>query len=173
MALVAAFAFIIMFSLAGAINIITGTPLIGGLALNIVFSFIMATALLIIRKPGTASLLVLIYSALSVPTANFGPPGIYKIIMGLIMGIIVDIVLYYGKYKKLAYYFGIGLVFFLAGPLLYIALILLKMPAANKIAGLMIPLMIIYLVEALIGTFLAFKVYNKIKDKSLIRQLSY
>jgi hypothetical protein len=170
-ALVAAFAFVIMFSLAGTINVITGTPLIGGLALNIIFSFIVATALLVVRKFGAASLMVLIYAGFSIPTTNFGPPGVYKLLMGLIVGIIIDVILFYANYKKVAYYIGMGLIFLLSVPLLYVFLILLQMPAAEKIASLIFPLMGVYLVEALIGTWLGFKFYKRIENKSFIKQI--
>lgn len=171
LALFAAFAFLIMFSIGGAINIVTGTPLMGGLVLNIVFSFLIVTALLIVRKFGTATITAVIYSALSVPTVNFGPPGVYKIFIALILGLVLDTILYAGRYKRGSYYISSGLAYLISPPLLYVALVMLRMPAAEKIAGLVIPLMAIYCVEAIIGTFIALKVYNKIKDKKIIKQV--
>lgn len=171
-ALIGALGFVVAFGLGAGLLAVTGTPMLGGIIVNLFVSFIWVCAVLVVRKFGVLTLILLIHSLLSMPTINFGPPGAYKIIIGVTLGLLMDIILYSTRYKKASYYFSAALGFLLAVPYMILFLKILKMPALEKLSPLMYPLMGIYLVEALIGTYLAFKFYDKkLKYLRIIQQI--
>ena len=171
-ALMGALIFVIAFSISVGFNIVTGTPMVGGIVANLIVVSLWVITVLVIRKFGTGILLGLIHTILSTPTANFGLPGFYKIFIGLFIGLFIDVVLYIGNYKKIAYYIGIGLGVASAIPLMFFALTLLGVPEAEKISKILISATAIYLVESLIAVWIGFKLYNKIKNKRVIQQIS-
>ena len=172
-ALAGALGFVVAFALGSGLLAVTGTPMVGGIIVSLFVAFIWVCAALIVRKFGVLTLITLIHMLLSTPTINFGPPGAYKIVIGVTLGLLMDIILYSTNYKKFAYYFSAALGFLLVIPYMIWFLKLLKMPAVEKLAPLMYPLMGIYLVEALIGTWLAFKFYErKLKYMSVVRQIT-
>jgi hypothetical protein len=173
LALMAALMFVIAVVLGLFLTSITGVPLLGGIIVNWFLAFSLVLIALTIRKFGSLSLSIMIYSLLSVPTINFGPPGIYKVIVGVAMGLIMDSFLYLGKYKKIIYYVGAGFSYLIVPLIMLFAMQLLGMPQASNLLPLIIPMMAIGLVEGLIGCWLAFKVYDKkLKNSKLLKQFA-
>ena len=171
-ALMGALMFTIAFSLGAGLIAATGTPLVGGLIVNLFVAFILVLTGLTVRKFGTFTLILLIHTVLSTPTINFGPPGVYKIIIGVSLGLLVDIILLASKYKKWAYYFSAVFAFILVGPYLLWFLILLGLPGVETLSKVIYIIVAVYAVEALIGTWLAIKVYDKkLKDTRIFRQI--
>jgi hypothetical protein len=172
-ALMSAFMFVGDFILAAGIVVVTGIPLSGGIISLIFISFIYVTILLTVRKFGTATLIALIYTALASPTSSFGPPGFYKIMIGVVLGLVVDIILSYGKYKKWAFYLSIFFGFMIVAPVMWGMLVLLNLPGAEDLGNILLIFMLIQGVEALIGCWLARLVYNKKLSKlKIIKQIS-
>jgi hypothetical protein len=172
-ALSGAFVFTVAFALGAALLAVTGTPMVGGIIVNLFVSFILVSAALVVRKFGILTAVLFIHTLLSTPTINFGPPGAYKILIGITIGLLIDIIIYFANYKKWAYYFGAGLGFLIAVPYMVLFLKLLDMPALGRLLPLMYPLMGIYLVEALLGTYLAIKFYDKkLKHLRIIQQIA-
>ena len=172
-ALMAALAFIIALVLGVGINAITATPMLGGLVINLFFAFLLVLFALIIRKFGAIILLTLIYSLLSVPTINLGPPGFYKILIAVFIGLFMEIVLLVGQRKKIAYYMAVSFGFVLAIPLMIWIMNFLGLPGVDKLAPIMSIVMIIYFIEGIIGSWLAFIAYDKkLKNSALVKRLT-
>ena len=93
-------AFIIAWSLGTALTAGTGIPLLGGLFNGVLVSMIFTIGLLSIDKPGTATIMWIVFSLPATLTTTLGPPGPYKIIIGALAGIIWDSV-YFGTGKRL------------------------------------------------------------------------
>ncbi len=150
----------------------TGTSLAGGLVTVVITVFIIAVPALIIRKFGFITLVLVIHGALSTPTINVGPPGAYKILVLLVLGLIMDFILVIGKYKTWSWYVGAGIGTAALVPFMLWMMTLLGLPSADRLAGFLFPFMGIYLVEALLGMWLARLTYNKkFKNSRLARML--
>lgn len=151
--------------ISGVLNAVTGTPLIGGLIVNLFVAALFTAGLFVVEKPGFVTAWILIHTALSIPTNNFGPPGAYKVFLGVAIGVIIDIVVYYASYQKRWVYGITGVGFGAVVPGLWLVLSWLGMPAADSLAGLVIPLTVVYVVEGVIGAWLGRQLYLRIKDK--------
>ena len=171
-ALIGALVFAQAFILGVVLIAATGTSMTGGLITAFTTAFILVLAALTIQKFGTITIIVLIHTVLSSPTINLGPPGVYKIGLGIILGLVVDSVLYFGKYKRFAYYISFAFGYAALVPAMFYFLTLLGMPAADKLAPFILPMMGIYVVESLLATWLARVIYfKKLKNKRIIKQI--
>ena len=172
LSLIGALEFVVAFAVGLGIVAATGIPASGGLATNLFVVFILATGLLVVRKFGAALHIVLVHMLLALPTASIGPPGIYKVAIGLIFAFVVDTILCLGRYKGVFYYIALTMGFIVFLPLFLYSLILLGLPGAENLSNLLIPAIGIYIFEALLGTYLARLFYNKkLRDLNLIKQI--
>ena len=170
-ALMGALSFILAISLGTLLTVITGIPLMGGMILNWLIAYLFILTALVVKKFGVVTLTLFIYSVLSIPTNNFGPPGIYKLIIGISLGLLLDIILYSGKYKKWTYYFGAALGFLIVMHYLYLLLKLLEITLDHRITPFVIIFMSVYCIQGLLGAWLARLTYRRIKDKRIIKQI--
>jgi hypothetical protein len=170
-ALVGALLFLIEFLISSVISKVLGLPAVGFLVVIIFWTAIALLGGIIIKKIGTFTLMALIYSLLAIPTEVFGPPGIYKIVPAVLVGGLIDLFVYLFRYKKWAYYIGcslgqlIGLFLFIA------AYFLLGFPGKEEMIASLWFLIASYGGLALIGAWLGFIIFNKIKNKTIIKQL--
>lgn len=171
-ALSGAIIFAVAFLIGAGLIAATGTPLVGGLINTLFLAALLVICLLTLRKFGTATLIMFVLSVLAIPTATFGPPGIYKIAVALFLGLFADTLLYLGKYKKGTYYLTIILGFIILPLVQLFFMVLLNLPGVDKVKELILILIGVYAIEALIGTWLGFLMYKKIKNKSFVRQFS-
>lgn len=165
--------FVIGFSIATGINAATGVPMMAGVVMVLIVGFLLSLYLRILRKPGVGTIIMTIYTTLAIPTMMFGPPGVYKVAIGFLVGLIIDIGLFLGRYKKWSYFLGFGIAGLLLAPIQLFFMVLLGIPNAEKLVSLIVPLIVVFFVEALIGTWLGLYTYRKIKHKKIIKQFSY
>lgn len=171
-ALMGAMEFITAFIAGMGIIVATGLPMTGGVVGVFLVSILLVTGLLVVRKFGTAMIIVFIHMLLASPTASIGPPGVYKIVVGLVFGFIFDSALYILKYNRVSYYLGIGLGLTVLVPLLVGFLVLLGLPGGDKLTQLIFPVIIIYVTEGLLGTYLARLFYfKKLRNSRLVKLL--
>src|SRR5215218_4416022 len=83
-------AFIVAFSLGSMLTATTGIPLIGGLLNGVLTAMILTVGLLATRFFGSATLMWIIFSICATPTTTLGPPGVYKIAIGAVAGLLWD-----------------------------------------------------------------------------------
>lgn len=171
-AITSAFLFVISISIGSGIVAVTGTPMAGGLITVFIMVYIFVLTALIIRKFGIVTLVTLIYTLLSIPTINMGPPGFYKVLIGLANGLIMDIILYTGRYKKFAYYLAMVAGMILSIPLMLFAMKLLGLPGYEKLLSMLFIAMLVYAIEAAIGVWLGILTYEKkLKKSKLVKSL--
>ena len=163
--------FLISFTLGQFLVAATGIPMIGGLAHVIFDAAILVVGAMLVRKSGVATIILVIDGILAVPTASAGPPGIYKIGVMLLVGLVFELVLIITQRKKVGYVLAPVLSLPLSVPVMYFFLTVLSLPGAEKLQSAMAFFMIAYIVLAAIGAALGLWIFGKIKDRSFVRQI--
>lgn len=100
--------FIIAFSLGSILTASTGIPLIGGLVNGILTGMVLTIGLLSRKSKLNATTMWLTFSLFATVTTTLGPPGAYKILIGLVAGLIWDVFynLFYNKKETIGLYIG-------------------------------------------------------------------
>lgn len=148
---------------------ITGVPLTGIIP---VAAFFFALLALIVRKFGAVTIAASVYSLIAVQTALFGPPGVYKLFLGIILGLLFDTLLKVFRYSKAGYYVAAAVSYAAVVPATYAALLFLGFPAAERLARF-VPYLMIWYVAAVIATvWITMMIYEKrLKRLNVVRQL--
>lgn len=172
-ALMGAAWFVLDYLIGQWINAVTGLFLIGAFLGSIIAGFFVVVMIKIRPKFWTFTLALLIFGLLAFPTGSSGPAGFWpKIIINALIGLIGDIFIKATRYKNWAIFVAF---YILSAGLLYgltFAMILMGVPEAGKTLSLMHFVVLGYWIIGSIGLWLGFRVYRKIKDKSLVRQIS-
>ena len=171
-ALFGASIFVVGIVLGSALIAITGIPATGSL-FNMLFAVLIGViGIKIVNKFGDATLILTILGVLSVPTLLNGPPGIHKILMLFMIGLIIDIILYATKRSNKGFILagstaGVSAVFFI-----FLSLVLLGLPGASELQKILIPLLAINAVFGAVGAYLGLWIYDKkLKEKAFIKQM--
>jgi hypothetical protein len=173
LALMGALLFVVNFALGSWLIIVTGIPGSSILITAITNIFLMTLVTLIIRKFWSLPILYLVYAFLTFPTPLGGaPPGFWpKIGMLVIPVIFFEIAIYALKFKKSG--FILGLVLYALSALLYLPVYyFFGMPEFEKMMTIIVPGILVLFTFGLIGMWLGFLVYKKIKNKRIVKQLS-
>lgn len=170
-ALLGAFVFVLDFALVVGLEAVMGIPGVGLLIDTIILVAIAIVGAKIVPKFGVFTIWALIYAALAIPTNIIGPPGLYKLVIGLTLGLLADLILFLFRYKKSGYYLCLTISNVLTIPLLYFFLVRLGLPGADELKSAVVYFIPIIIIEGLVGTLLGLKLYDKIKSKSFVRQL--
>lgn len=166
-----AISFVIMWSLGSILLIATGLPLVGGLVSSIINAFVLIIGILLVNRVGAATLISLTLTILAIPTVILGPPGVYKILLGLYMGIVFELLLAIFRYKKWTFIFGLAFTFAASVPMEYLLFKLLGLPAAEKIKPMIFAIMVVYFVNGLLGSWLGLRFYEKKISKLQVVQM--
>lgn len=172
-ALMGALMFVLSFVLGSGLNVATGNPAASGLVSTLIQSLLLTIAVIITKRFGIGTMMYLIYGILAIPTNMLGGlPGPLKVALAICIGLIFDSVVYFCRYKKWGWYLGFVIMYiFLVPANLYIYSVL-GLPNAEILFKYAPYLFTIFLIESFIGVWLGFKVHNKIKNKSIIKQIS-
>ena len=171
-ALIGTLLFLMELFIVAALGVIFGAG-VGFLAVAVFWTAIAIFGGLVVRKFGTFTMMAFIYSVLAIPTTVFGPPGIYKIIPATLVGFLVDVSVSALRYRKAGYYLG-AIVGQVVGLLLFaVAFLLLGFPGQAELFASLWFLIPLYAVEALLGCWIGILVNNKLKNKKILRQISY
>lgn len=171
-ALVAAAFFVFDLVFVAGVEALSGIPGSGAMIDSIFFVAVATVVMIALRRFGTLTLLAGIYGVLVIPTTIMGPPGVYKIPMAILLGLIADIILHLSKYKTYGYYLALTSANVLLIPVLYYVLIALGLPGADELGAAMLPIAGIMIVESLFGVWLGLKLHSKLKHKSFLKQVS-
>lgn len=102
---------------------------------SLVTAIIIAVGVLSIRKFGAGFMIMLVTSILVIPTPQLGPPGPQKIIMGIILGLSLDIVLYaFRRNLRWGIVIAVAVMDFLYVWILLLVLTIFHLPAEKFIA---------------------------------------
>ena len=150
----------------------TGIPATGSIANMLAATFIAVIGLKIVNNFGAAIVMITAEGALSVPTLINGPPGLHKILMLFIVGVLGEVILLSTKRSNKGYLlFGIILPS-LVVLLIYASLVVLGLPGEENLRGILIPLLVISGITGLIGAYLGLKVYDeKLQHLSVVQNL--
>jgi hypothetical protein len=172
-ALMGALMFILSFALGSGLNVAIGNPAASGLVSCLIQAIMMTTAILISRRFGVVTLMWLVYGVLAIPTNMLGGlPGLLKVCLALGIGIIFDVVVYFLNYKKWSLFFAFVLMYVFLVPVNLWIYFALGLPNANVLLKSAPYLFAIFLIESFIGIWIGLKIYNRVKSKSFVRQLS-
>jgi len=160
--------------LGAAITVMTGFVAAGGLINAFTGSFFIVFTLLVINNFGTGTLKSLLYGLIVLPLPNIGPPGFLpKVLIAFICGLVADITYYLlrKKQKLAAFFTGILNQMVMALGIFYFGH-LFNLPGMEFMSRLLFsPLALVYIVlTGLVGLF-ALKIYEKIKNTSVIKRI--
>lgn len=159
-----AICFVLAWGLGTVVNTATGIPLTGGILNGLVLGVVLTIALKVVDKFGSATILWLIFAILAIPTTTLGPPGIYKIPVGLVVGVVWDIsILIFKRIDKenVGYVVG-GASMSITSMLGVLAfMVLLGLPGVEKLQSLILYLIIFYAILGAISVYLGILIYNK------------
>jgi len=172
--LIGAFMFLADWFIAAPITAATGISGTGGLVSTFFWALIAIFGGLVVRKFGSFSLMHLIYGFLTILAPITLLPGIFKIILFGLMGLLTDIIIYAYKYKKFGYYMGmiIGHIFFFIGA--YLLYTWLGIPTTSQVKGAYIMVFIIPLLTLFmcgLGVFAGYRIFLKIKNRRIIKNI--
>ena len=173
-ALMAALLFVVNFSIGEGIIVATGIPGASGFITGITNVLFITFVALNLRKFGAVSLLYLVYGIIALPTHMAGgPPGfILKIPVLVLIALSYEIIIYFARFKKIGFIIGLP-IFVIFGMMLYLGTYyLLGMPEFNKMYGAALTLTIVFTIFGYLGLWLGFLLYNRLKDKRIIRQIT-
>lgn len=171
-AMIGALLFILDLSISTGIDAITGIPASGTLITTLFFVALATIGGLTIRKFGTYIGMGLIYAILATPNTVFGPPGVYKILLGLIVGIVADMIVFSSNYRKIGYYLGLTAGIIVSLPILLYFMNLLGLPGAKELSSVLWFIIGLSAVESLIGTWIGMNLYEKkISKMRIIKQI--
>lgn len=115
------------------------------------------------------------YGVLSIPFVLLGPPGVHKIVVALVAGIVADIIIRLLK-KRMEH--GTFVVAFAAWSLLLATLAwaffrILDLPGREKFIQAFPVLTVVFIVTAVIGSFTGSTIFKKMKlaDRPIIKRL--
>jgi hypothetical protein len=159
-------AFVIAFGLGSILTMTTGIPLIGGLLNGILTGIVLTVGLLSRRFFLGATIMWVAFALAATITTTLGPPGIYKVAIGLVAGLLWD--LFYcwiSKYKKWGLIVG-GL---LGSASIMLTMVLFLRAGFGKDAAIALEryesqflmILVMNLVITLVGILLGIQLYNK------------
>lgn len=156
--------FIVAFVLGSGVTIGTGIPLLGGIVNGVLVSMILTIGLLAVNRFGTATLMWFVFSLPATLTATLGPPGFYKIAIGVIAGLLWDSVYFGLKRRTAALYAGallgaISIMFLMLGAL-HLGFGVQAQEAFRKYWAALYILLAVNLLVTLLGVFLGHQAYR-------------
>lgn len=168
-ALLGAMSFVISFLIGSWITVATGIPASSALVTGLVHAFFTILAGLLLKKWGTITLMWLIYGVLAIPTIMIAPPGVLKVSIVLIVGLVYDSVIRLFNYSKKSFYFAWIVYTIILTPLMIGYYVLMGLPGWEKFVSMYPILITAYVIEGMIGLTLGLYIYNRIKNKRFIR----
>ena len=153
--------FAVAFLLGAGIILTTGIPATGGIANIFVAVFIVVIGLHLVPRYGFAALSIGILFLVATPTIIGGPPGVYKIANGILIGLVIDTILHLGRRRKAAYILAGSAGAMTSILSIYGAMRLLHLPGVERLQPLVLALTLIQGVTGALGAWLAVEVFHR------------
>ena len=140
-----------------ALSAIFAIPGLSGIVTGFTVPFFLTLTFLITRGYGTFTVMWALYSVAAIPTLLMGPPGPYKVIIGLCAGLAFDVIVYLGKGHYKSLYFGF--VFYTSVMMaLFLALLhWLRLPGFEITVKAVIIITVVFILEGFISIYAAIK----------------
>jgi hypothetical protein len=151
-------------------------PLTGGLVSAIPNAVVIFLGVYLIPRIGGPTLYALIFLTLTTFTASFGPPGIYKIAIGLLLGLTFEVVVIVGRRGDIAYFVAVALAFGLSVDFTYLSWQVFGVASAHNSQVQLRPLLPmltgVYALLGLLGSWIAYVIYqHRLARYRVIQQL--
>jgi len=130
---------------------ILGIPLVGGLLSAVVDALLIFLGSYLVPRRGTALLFATLLLLLSTLTPSFGPPGPYKILIGIGLGLTCEILLIFLGRKPWSYVITIAIAFGLSIPMTYAAWVAFGIPGIELLQSKLPLFTILYAALGAIG----------------------
>lgn len=160
-AMFAALTFALAFLLGAGIILASGIPATGGIANIFVAVFILIIALKMVPKFAFGTLTLGLVFFFAIPTVIGGPPGMYKVVNGVLIGFTADFILLVGKRTKIAHIVAgsVGAVVSIVS--IYVAMLLMGLPGVDRLASLVWPLSALQAVLGAVAAWLAVTLFDR------------
>lgn len=163
--------FAVNLSFGAGLTYATGNPSFDMLITGLTTSFLLYILVSMTKKFGAITIASAIYCFLAVPIVLTGPPGIYKILIGIAGGLVFDAILYFLNYKFSAFLLGIAGYAITSVAGIYFAYDIFNFAQFEKFKSIIIILTGTYIVSAWVSAWLARITWKKrISQLSLIKQ---
>ena len=160
------------FLLGAGIILATGIPATGGIVNILVAVLVMTIAKHIKPKFGFATLSLTIMFAIAIPTIIGGTPGVYKILIGFLLGLTFDLVVYLLKNTNKSYLLAGALGSVVSIVSIFFAMKFLELPGVDKLQPLLKFLIPLQALNGLVGAFLGNKIFNnRLKDLPAVKRM--
>jgi hypothetical protein len=172
-ALVAAFMFLVDLLIVAPINTITGVHGMGFLIDVLLINALVTIAALILKRFFSVTIIYTLFGLLVIPTAIMGPPTPYKVILGLIIGLVADLIVCIFRYKRIGFLLGVAIANAISYPVGYFLALLLGIPGTEELGRVVWFLTIAVLLLGILGDWIGIKLYEKKLGKTkIVRQIS-
>ena len=170
----AAVTFAVAFMLGTGIIVATGIPATGGIANIFAAVLIVIIGVKLAPRFGFATLTIGLLFTIAIPTIIGGPPGIYKVINGILIGLTADIVLFFGKRTYISHIVAGSLAAVVSIVSIYYAMLILGLPAVEKLKPLLLPLSILQAITGAAGAYVGQRIFDKrlVKIEAVKRLMS-
>lgn len=165
--------FAINFSLGALFTYATGTPGASGIVTGFTTGFVFFILMRMTKSFGAIGIAFTLYCLLATPTVLMGPPGPYKILIGLLCGLSFDAIIYILKFNKISFYLGFLTYVAVLSLGIYIAYTFLNLPDFDKFKKVMFIFLGIFTFEGWISGWLANKLFNnRLIKLSVVKKIS-
>jgi len=156
----AAMLFVLNMVVGATISYATGVPFITGFATGFTVPFFFAITYLQTKRIGSVTLLWTLYSILAIPTVLMGPPGVYKVVIGILAGAAYDLGVFVFRRGTFSLFAGITLYTAALIALFLLAYNFLDLPGKEQITTLAWLVGSIFWIEGIISTALGVWFYR-------------
>lgn len=168
------FAFIVAFLLGTPLNIAL-SPLMGGIINAIITAMIVGIGCKGVEKFGYSMIIWVIFSIPAIFTFTMGMPGAHKIVIGLLTGLVMDILFIFLKRSHVSYFIVGGIMSDVMTVLTLFAMMILNISpeSVEKLSKYIWYLLPLYFVMGGLGMFLGSKIFDKrFSHINIIKSLS-
>jgi hypothetical protein len=158
---------------ASAVVAVSGIPLSSALITGLIAGFFLLITVKLVPKPGAVTLLMALFAVMELPTSLGGAPGFWpKIPINVLAGLLGDVWLYFtGYHKRWNLFVGFYILAAVNLASFIFFLVLMKIPNAEKTLAIAHWLILVYWIIGTIGIALGLIVWNKIKDKKIVKSI--
>ncbi len=168
----AALIFATAFLLGAGIILATGIPATGGIANILAAVMVLVVGAKLVPRFWFGTLTLGLMFALAIPTLIGGPPGAFKVINGVLIGFVFDVVVVLCMRKNWGYVLAGSLAAVTSITSIYAAMVILDMPGADKLLPLLLPLTLMQAVTGAVGGWLGVQIFERrLKGLKFVRQL--
>ena len=135
-------------------------PLAGGMVSGIFDAILIFLGVFLVPRRGAALLFSLLLLTMSTVTPSFGPPGLYKVAIGVGLGAAIEVVLMIVGRSIKAYVFATGLAFALSIPMTFWAWQWFGIPGASELRKMLLTFTGVYFAIGCVGATIGAGIYR-------------